>query len=119
MRSTQAGAVEINAIAAQPAITAASDKFTRYAWHKLTYDTEELHQPIPVVNNLLLPRLSVGSLCAHVAEITVSAEGKLKVDRVTVAVDPHYVVNPLTTAGDVKDLVYGFPTFSADIKSLW
>jgi glutathione reductase (NADPH) len=23
------------------------------------------------------------------------------------------------TAGDVKDLVYGFPTFSADIKSLW
>jgi glutathione reductase (NADPH) len=23
------------------------------------------------------------------------------------------------TAGDVKDLVYGFPTFSADIKSMW
>jgi hypothetical protein len=23
------------------------------------------------------------------------------------------------TASDVKDLVYGFPTFSADIKSLW
>jgi glutathione reductase (NADPH) len=23
------------------------------------------------------------------------------------------------TAGDVKDLVYGFPTFSADVKSLW
>lgn len=23
------------------------------------------------------------------------------------------------TAGDVKDLIYGFPTFSADIKSMW
>jgi len=23
------------------------------------------------------------------------------------------------TAGDIKDLIYGFPTFSADIKSLW
>ena len=23
------------------------------------------------------------------------------------------------TAGGVKDLIYGFPTFSADIKSMW
>jgi pyruvate/2-oxoglutarate dehydrogenase complex dihydrolipoamide dehydrogenase (E3) component len=23
------------------------------------------------------------------------------------------------TASDIKDLIYGFPTFSADLKSLW
>jgi isoquinoline 1-oxidoreductase beta subunit len=45
---------------------------------------------------------NMGSLCAHVAEITVSAEGQLKVDRVTVAVDPHYVVNPLTIAEQME-----------------
>jgi len=45
---------------------------------------------------------NMGSLCAHVAEITVSAKGELKVDRVTVAVDPHYVVNPLTIAEQME-----------------
>jgi len=45
---------------------------------------------------------NMGSLCAHVAEITVSSKGELKVDRVTVAVDPHYVVNPLTIAEQME-----------------
>jgi isoquinoline 1-oxidoreductase subunit beta len=36
------------------------------------------------------------SLCAQVAEVTVSAKGELKVNRVTVALDTRYQVNPLT-----------------------
>jgi isoquinoline 1-oxidoreductase beta subunit len=48
------------------------------------------------------------SLCAQVAEVTVSPKGKVKVDRVTVAIDPHYVVNPLTIAEQMEGgLIYG------------
>jgi len=36
------------------------------------------------------------SLCAQVAEVTVSPKGDLKVNRVTVALDTRYQVNPLT-----------------------
>jgi len=38
------------------------------------------------------------SLCAQVAEVTVKPNGELKVDRVTVAMDTRYQVNPLTIA---------------------
>jgi isoquinoline 1-oxidoreductase beta subunit len=38
------------------------------------------------------------SLCAQVAEVTVKPNGDVKVDRVTVAIDTRYVVNPLTIA---------------------
>jgi len=38
------------------------------------------------------------SLCAQVAEVTVKPNGEVKVDRVTVAIDTRYVVNPLTIA---------------------
>jgi isoquinoline 1-oxidoreductase subunit beta len=36
------------------------------------------------------------SLCAQVAEVTVRPNGEVKVDRVTVALDTHYMVNPQT-----------------------
>jgi isoquinoline 1-oxidoreductase subunit beta len=38
------------------------------------------------------------SLCAQVAEVTVRPNGDVKVDRVTVALDTRYVVNPQTIA---------------------
>jgi isoquinoline 1-oxidoreductase subunit beta len=38
------------------------------------------------------------SLCAQVAEVTVRPNGDVKVDRVTVALDTHYMVNPQTIA---------------------
>ncbi len=38
------------------------------------------------------------SLCAQVAEVTVKPNGEVKVDRVTVALDTRYMVNPLTIA---------------------
>lgn len=48
------------------------------------------------------------SLCAQVAEVTVSANGQVKVDRVTVAIDTHYMVNPLTIAEQMEGgLIYG------------
>jgi len=37
-----------------------------------------------------------GSLCAQVAEVTVSPKGEVKVNRVTVALDTRHHVNPLT-----------------------
>lgn len=49
-----------------------------------------------------------GSLCAQVAEVTVSPKGEVKVNRVTVALDTHYQVNPLTIAEQVEGaLIYG------------
>jgi isoquinoline 1-oxidoreductase beta subunit len=39
-----------------------------------------------------------GSLCAQVAEVTVSPKGQVKINRVTVALDTRYQVNPLTIA---------------------
>jgi isoquinoline 1-oxidoreductase subunit beta len=49
-----------------------------------------------------------GSLCAQVAEVTVSAKGEVKVDRVTVAVDTRYMVNPLTIAEQAEGgLIFG------------
>jgi isoquinoline 1-oxidoreductase beta subunit len=39
-----------------------------------------------------------GSLCAQVAEVTVNAKGDVKVNRVTIALDTRYQVNPLTIA---------------------
>jgi isoquinoline 1-oxidoreductase beta subunit len=42
------------------------------------------------------------SLCAQVAEVTVSPSGQVKVDRVTVAVDTRYVVNPLSVAEQME-----------------
>jgi isoquinoline 1-oxidoreductase subunit beta len=38
------------------------------------------------------------SLCAQVAEVTVRPNGEVKVDRVTVALDTRYMVNPMTIA---------------------
>ncbi len=38
------------------------------------------------------------SLCAQVAEVTVKPNGEVKVNRVTVALDTRYMVNPLTIA---------------------
>jgi isoquinoline 1-oxidoreductase beta subunit len=43
-----------------------------------------------------------GSLCAQVAEVTVSPKGEVKVNRVTVALDTRYQVNPLTIAEQVE-----------------
>jgi isoquinoline 1-oxidoreductase subunit beta len=42
------------------------------------------------------------SLCAQVAEITISPKGDLKVDRVAVAIDTRYTVNPLTIAEQME-----------------
>jgi len=45
------------------------------------------------------------SLCAQVAEVTVSPQGEVKVDRVVVALDSRYVVNPLTIAEQAEGSV--------------
>ena len=45
------------------------------------------------------------SLCAQVAEVTVKPSGEVKVDRVTVALDPRYMVNPLTIAEQAEGSV--------------
>ncbi|MGH7091592.1 MAG: molybdopterin cofactor-binding domain-containing protein [Stellaceae bacterium] len=48
------------------------------------------------------------SLCAQVAEVTVRPNGEVKVDRVTVAFDTHYMVNPQTIAEQAEGaLIYG------------
>jgi isoquinoline 1-oxidoreductase beta subunit len=48
------------------------------------------------------------SLCAQVAQVTVSPAGKVKVDRVTVALDTRYMVNPLTIAEQAEgSVIYG------------
>ncbi|HUI15909.1 MAG TPA: molybdopterin cofactor-binding domain-containing protein [Xanthobacteraceae bacterium] len=45
------------------------------------------------------------SLCAQVAEVTVKPDGQIKVNRVTVALDPRHMVNPLTIAEQVEGSV--------------
>ncbi len=45
------------------------------------------------------------SLCAQVAEVTVRLDGEVKVDRVTVALDTRYMVNPLTIAEQAEGSV--------------
>jgi isoquinoline 1-oxidoreductase beta subunit len=45
------------------------------------------------------------SLCAQVAEVTVKPNGDLKVDRVTVALDTRYMVNPQTIAEQAEGSV--------------
>jgi isoquinoline 1-oxidoreductase subunit beta len=45
------------------------------------------------------------SLCAEVAEVTVKPSGQVKVDRVTVALDTRYMVNPLTIAEQAEGSV--------------
>ena len=45
------------------------------------------------------------ALCAQVAEVTVRPNGQVKVDRVTVALDPRYMVNPLTIAEQAEGSV--------------
>src|ERR1700683_5386706 len=45
------------------------------------------------------------SLCAQVAEVTVRPNGDMKVDRVTVALDTRYMVNPLTIAEQAEGSV--------------
>jgi isoquinoline 1-oxidoreductase beta subunit len=45
------------------------------------------------------------SLIAQVAEVTVRPNGDVKVNRVTVAFDPRYVVNPLTIAEQIEGAV--------------
>ena len=45
------------------------------------------------------------SLCAQVAEVTVSPSGAVKVNRVTVALDTRYMVNPLTIAEQAEGSV--------------
>jgi isoquinoline 1-oxidoreductase beta subunit len=48
------------------------------------------------------------SLCAQVAEVTVSSSGEVKVDRVVVAIDTRYMVNPLTIAEQMESgVIYG------------
>jgi isoquinoline 1-oxidoreductase subunit beta len=46
-----------------------------------------------------------GSLCAQVAEVTVKPNGQVKVNRVTVALDTRYMVNPQTIAEQVEGSV--------------
>jgi isoquinoline 1-oxidoreductase beta subunit len=46
-----------------------------------------------------------GSLCAQVAEVTVRPNGDVKVNRVTVALDTRYMVNPLTIAEQAEGSV--------------
>ncbi len=45
------------------------------------------------------------SLCAQVAEVTVRPNGDVKVNRVTVALDTRYMVNPLTIAEQAEGSV--------------
>jgi isoquinoline 1-oxidoreductase beta subunit len=45
------------------------------------------------------------SLCAQVAEVTVKPNGQLKVNRVTVALDTRYMVNPQTIAEQAEGAV--------------
>ncbi len=45
------------------------------------------------------------SLCAQVAEVTVRPNGEVKVNRVTVALDTRYMVNPLTIAEQAEGSV--------------
>ncbi len=45
------------------------------------------------------------SLCAQVAEVTVKPDGNLKVNRVTVALDTRYMVNPQTVAEQAEGSV--------------
>jgi isoquinoline 1-oxidoreductase beta subunit len=45
------------------------------------------------------------SLCAQVAEVTVKPDGQVKVNRVTVALDTRYMVNPLTIAEQAEGSV--------------
>ncbi len=45
------------------------------------------------------------SICAEVAEVTVKPNGDLKVNRVTVALDTRYMVNPLTVAEQAEGSV--------------
>jgi len=45
------------------------------------------------------------SLCAQVAEVTVNADGQVKVNRVTVALDTRYMVNPQTIAEQAEGSV--------------
>jgi isoquinoline 1-oxidoreductase beta subunit len=45
------------------------------------------------------------SLCAQVAEVTVKPNGDVKVNRVTVALDTHYMVNPQTIAEQAESSV--------------
>ena len=45
------------------------------------------------------------SLCAQVAEVTVKPSGELRVNRVTVALDTRYMVNPLTIAEQAEGSV--------------
>jgi isoquinoline 1-oxidoreductase beta subunit len=45
------------------------------------------------------------SLCAQVAEVSVKPNGELKVNRVTVALDTRYMVNPLTIAEQAEGSV--------------
>jgi isoquinoline 1-oxidoreductase subunit beta len=45
------------------------------------------------------------SLCAQVAEVTVKPNGQVKVNRVTVALDTHYMVNPQTIAEQAEGSV--------------
>ncbi len=45
------------------------------------------------------------SLCAEVAEVTVKPDGQVKVNRVTVALDTRYMVNPLTIAEQAEGSV--------------
>jgi isoquinoline 1-oxidoreductase beta subunit len=48
------------------------------------------------------------SLCAEVAEVTVKPNGDVKVNRVTVALDTRYMVNPLTVAEQAEgSVIYG------------
>jgi isoquinoline 1-oxidoreductase beta subunit len=48
------------------------------------------------------------SLCAQVAEVTVSPGGEVKVERVTVVADTRYMVNPLTIAEQMEGgVIYG------------
>jgi len=53
-----------------------------------------------------------GSLCAQVAEVTITPKGQLKVNRVTLAVDTRYVVNPLTVAEQMEGaVIFGLSAF--------
>ena len=63
-------------------------------------------QPLPKGRGRGLAILEAyGSVSGQVVEVTVSQDGKLKVDRVTCVLDPHHVANPNTVAQQMEGAV--------------
>ncbi|MBM3569897.1 MAG: xanthine dehydrogenase family protein molybdopterin-binding subunit [Alphaproteobacteria bacterium] len=66
-------------------------------------------KPLPAgVHRGICQNYGFGSYCAAVAEVSVSAQGKLKIHRIVCAVDPGHAVNPDQIAAQTEgSFVYG------------